>query len=115
MRLNGPGGKVMHGEFQVGDSRVMIADEFPEMNALAPQSPGSAGVGICLYVEDVDAMVAQATAAVATIQRPLQDQFYGDRSATLHDPFGHVWTLATHIEDVSNEELQRRMDEMMQA
>lgn len=115
MRLGGPGGKVMHGEFQIGDSRVMIADEFPEINALAPQSPGSSGVGICFYVEDVDAMVARATEAGATIARPLQDQFYGDRSATLHDPFGHVWTIATHIEDVDNEELQRRMDQMMQA
>ncbi len=114
MRLNGPGGKVMHGEFQIGDSRIMIADEFPEINALAPQSPGSSGVGICVYVEDVDAMLAQATNAGATIARPLQDQFYGDRSATLHDPFGHQWTLATHIEDVSNEEIQRRMDQMMQ-
>ena len=113
MRLDGPGGAIMHAEIQIGDSRIMMADEFPEMNAIAPQSPGSSGVSICLYVEDADSMVAQATAAGAKIQRPLQDQFYGDRMATLEDPFGHVWSIATHIEDVSPEEIQRRMEEMM--
>ena len=113
MRLKGPGDSVMHAEFQIGDSMMMIADEYPEMNALAPQSPGSSGVGICLYVENVDEVVASATAAGATVQRPLQDQFYGDRSATLQDPFGHVWTVATHIEDVSDEEIHRRMEAMM--
>lgn len=115
MRLDGPGGVIMHAEIQIGDSRIMIADEFPDMNALAPQSPGSSGVGICLYVEDAEATVATAVAAGATVQRPLVDQFYGDRSATLHDPFGHVWTVATHIEDVSESEIQRRLSEMMQS
>jgi PhnB protein len=114
MKLDGPGGTIMHAEIQIGDSRIMIADEFPEMNALAPQSPGSSGVGIMLYVEKVDETVATAIEAGATIQRELQDQFYGDRSATLHDPFGHVWTVATHIEDVSGEEINRRMNKMMQ-
>ena len=114
MRLDGPGGAIMHGEFQVGDSRIMIADEFPEMNALAPQSPGSSGVGICLYVENVDQTVATAVEAGGRIQRPLQDQFYGDRSATLVDPYGHTWTVATHIEDLSAEEIQQRMGQMMQ-
>jgi PhnB protein len=113
MRLPGPGGAVMHAEFQVGDSRIMMADEFPEMNALAPQSPGSSGVGICLYVDDADAIFAQATAAGAKIQRPIQDQFYGDRSGTVEDPFGHVWTIATHIEDLTEEEIQQRMQDMM--
>jgi PhnB protein len=113
LRLDGPGGSVMHAELQVGDSRIMMADECPDMNALAPQSPGSSGVGLCLYVENVDEIVAQAIEAGAEIQRPLQDQFYGDRSATLQDPFGHVWTVATHIEDVSPEEMDRRMAEMM--
>lgn len=113
MRLGGPDGKVMHAEIQIGDSRIMLADEHPEMNALAPQSPGSAGVGICLYVENVDEIVARAIDAGATMQRPLQDQFYGDRSATMEDPFGHVWTVATHIEDVPPEEINRRMEEMM--
>lgn len=113
MRLPGQEGKVAHAEIQIGDSRIMLADECPEMNALAPQAPGSSGVGICLYVENVDEMFAQATAAGAKVQRPLTDQFYGDRSATLEDPFGHVWTIATHIEDVPPDEINRRMEEMM--
>ena len=112
MRLEGPDGKVGHAEIQIGDSRIMLADEQPEMNALAPQSPGSSGVGICLYVENVDEMVSQAIDAGASVQRPLQDQFYGDRSATLEDRFGHVWTVATHIEDLSPDEINRRMEEM---
>jgi PhnB protein len=109
MRLGGPDGRVGHAEIQIGDSRVMLADEHPEMNALGPQSPGSSGVGFCLYVGNVDATVAQAIAAGAKVQRPLRDQFYGDRSATLEDPYGHVWTVATHIEDVPPDELRRRM------
>ena len=113
MRLPGPGGKVMHAELQIGNSRVMMADECPEMQALAPDSPGKSGVGICLYVENVDEIVARAIDAGATVQRPLQDQFYGDRSATLQDPYGHVWTVATHIEDISEDEMNRRMEEMM--
>jgi PhnB protein len=112
MRVPGPGGKVGHAEIQIGDSRIMLADEHPEVKALAPQSPGSSGVGICLYVENVDEMVPRAIAAGAKVQRPLRDQFYGDRSATLEDPFGHVWTVATHVEDVTPEELDRRMKEM---
>lgn len=114
LRLDGPGGAIMHAELQIGDSRIMLADEFPDMNALGPQSPGSSGVNILLYVENVDQTVAAAIDAGATTQRELQDQFYGDRSATLQDPFGHVWTVATHVEDVSDDELKRRMDEMMQ-
>ena len=113
MRLESPDGKVGHAEIQIGDSRIMLADEQPEMNCLAPQTPGSAGVSICLYVENVDEIVPQAIEAGAKIQRPLQDQFYGDRSATLEDPFGHVWTVATHIEDVPPEEIDRRLEEMM--
>jgi PhnB protein len=114
MRLEGPEGKIAHAELQIGDSRVMLADEHPEMNALAPQSPGSSGVGICLYVENVDEIVARATEAGARLQRPLTDQFYGDRSATLEDPYGHVWTVATHIEDLTPDEIRRRMEKMMQ-
>ena len=112
MRLGGPDGRIGHAEIQIGDSRIMLADEHPQVNALAPQSPGSSGVGLCLYVDDADAVVAQAINAGAKIQRPLQDQFYGDRSATLEDPFGHVWTVATHIEDVPPDEIHRRMEEM---
>lgn len=95
MRLDMPGGKIGHAEIQIGDSRVMLADECPEMNAQAPQSRGSAGVSFCFcfYVEDANAVVARAIEAGAVVRRELQDQFYGDRSATLEDPFGHVWTV----------------------
>ena len=114
MRLEGPGGSVAHAELRIGTSMLMLAEEHPQMNALAPQSPGSSGVGICFYVEDCDAVFERAVAKGANIQRPLQDQFYGDRSGTLVDPYGHQWTIATHIEDLSNEEIQQRMAEMMQ-
>lgn len=113
MRLAGPGGKVSHAELQIGDSRIMLADECPEMNVLAPQSPGNTGVSFCLYVENVDEVVARVIDAGAKVLRPLQDQFYGDRSATLEDPFGQVWTVATHIEDVPPDEISRRMEDMM--
>ena len=115
MRLDGPGDQLMHAELQIGSSRVMLADECPEMNAHAPSAPGKSGVGLCLYVENVDQTVQQAIDAGAKVQRPLQDQFYGDRAATLEDPFGHVWTVATHIEDVPPEEMMRRMAEMGEA
>ena len=115
MRLEVPDKIVRHAEIQIGDSRIMLSDEHPEMKALAPQSPGSSGVSFYLYVENVDEIVSQAISAGAKVQRPLQDQFYGDRSATLEDPFGHVWTVATHIEDVTPEEINRRMEEMMES
>lgn len=106
------GGIIGHAEIQIGDSRIMLADEHPDMNALAPASAGSAGVGLCLYVENADEIVARAVQAGATIERPLQDQFYGDRSATLVDPFNHRWTIATHIEDVTPEEMDLRMQSL---
>jgi PhnB protein len=112
MRMPGPDGKVMHAEIQIGDSKVMLADEFPQMGARSPQSIGGTPVGICLYVARVDAVYEQAVAAGASVERPLQDQFYGDRSATLIDPFGHKWTIATHIEDVSPSEMEKRMAAM---
>jgi PhnB protein len=108
MRMPGPGGKVMHAEIQIGDSVVMLADEFPEMGARSPQSIGGTPVGICLYVEDVDAVFKRAIAAGAKEERPLVNQFYGDRSGTIIDPFGHKWTIATHVEDVTPEEMGRR-------
>lgn len=114
MRFEMPGGKIGHAEVQIGDSVVMLADEFPEMGARSPQSIGGSPVGICLYVEDVDSVFNQATRAGAEVVRPLADQFYGDRSATLKDPFGHQWTIATHKEDVSPEEMKRRQAAMMQ-
>ena len=113
MRMPGPGGKVGHAELQVGDSRIMLADEHPEMGAKAPGSFGGSPVGLMLYVEDVDARFNRAVAAGGKIKKPLADQFYGDRSGSLTDPFGHQWTIATHKEDVSPEEIDRRMKAMM--
>lgn len=112
MRLDMGEGMIGHAEIQIGSSRVMMADEHPQMNVLAPQNPGNVGVGFCLYVENVDEKFAQAIAAGAKEQRPLQDQFYGDRSGTVVDPYGHLWTIATHVEDVPPEEIDRRMEEM---
>jgi PhnB protein len=110
MRLADPGGKIGHAEIKIGDSPIMLADEFPEMGFRSPQSLGGSAVGIAVYVEDVDARFSQALAAGAKAVRPVQDQFYGDRSGTLTDPFGHVWTLATHKEDVSPEEIHKRFE-----
>jgi PhnB protein len=112
VRMPGPEGKIMHAEIQIGDSMVMLADEFPEMGARSPQSIGGTPVGLCLYVENVDKLFEQAVAAGAKVERPLQNQFYGDRSATVIDPFGHKWTLGSHIEDVTPEEMERRMATM---
>lgn len=109
LRFAEPGGKVGHAEIQIGDSPIMLADEFPEMGARSPESLGGSPVSILLYVEDVDAVARQAAAAGATELRPVQDQFYGDRSGTFVDPFGHVWTIATHKQDVPAEEMHRRM------
>jgi PhnB protein len=110
MRFDTPNGKVAHAEVTIGDSHVMLADESPEF--AGPQTLGGAGVSLMLYVDDVDATFARAVAAGATVRRPVADQFYGDRLGTLADPFGHVWSIATHREDVSLEEMQRRMAAM---
>jgi PhnB protein len=106
-------GKVGHAEIKIGDSHVMLADEHPEMGAAGPQSLGGTSVHMLLYVPDVDARFRQAVAAGGKETRPVKDQFYGDRSGTLTDPFGHSWTIATHVEDVSAEEMDRRHREMM--
>jgi PhnB protein len=111
-RMPGPGGAVMHAEIKIGDSMIMMGDENVAMGARSPSTLGGSPVGICLYVPDVDALAKQALAAGATVVRPVQDQFYGDRSGTFTDPFGHQWTLATHKEDVSPEEMDRRMKAM---
>lgn len=113
MRMADPGGKVMHAEIKVGDSPIMLADEFPQMGYSAPPALGGTPVSIVLYVEDVDALFRQAVAAGAKERRPVQDQFYGDRTGTLEDPFGHVWTLSTHKEDVSHEEMHKRFEASM--
>ncbi len=109
MRFPLPGGGIAHAEVMIGDSHVMLADEVPDQGFVGPQTLGGAGVSLMLYVDEVDATFARAVAAGATSRRPVVDQFYGDRSGTLVDPFGHVWTIATHKEDVSAEEAQRRM------
>ena len=113
MRFPGPDGRIGHAEVRVGTSPIMLADEFPEMGAKSPKTLGGTPVNLLLYVEDVDALFAQAVGAGAKPLRPVKDQFYGDRSGTLEDPFGHVWTIATHVEDVPPEELQRRMESAM--
>ena len=112
VRMPGPDGKIMHAEIRIGDSMVMLADEFPEMGARSPQSIGGTPVGLCVYVENVDKLFQQAVAAGAKVERPLQNQFYGDRSGTVIDPFGHKWTLGSHVEDVTPEEMERRMATM---
>jgi len=112
MRLASPDGRIGHAEVQIGNSVVMLADEYPELGAKSPQTVGGTPVGFCLYVEDVDARFQQAIAAGGKEERPVKDQFYGDRSGTLIDPFGHKWTIATHIEDVTPDEIGRRMAAM---
>jgi PhnB protein len=102
------GGKIGHAEITIGDSCVMLADEHPEIGALGPTTVGGSPVSLHLYVEDVDAVVARAVAAGATLVRPVADQFYGDRVGGVADPFGHRWFIATHKEDLSAEELHRR-------
>lgn len=109
MRLPIPGGKIGHAEIEIGDSRLMLADEAPEHQALSPATIGGSPVKLHLYVADVDAVFARAIAAGATATMQPADQFYGDRSASMVDPFGHAWHIATHIEDVSDEEIRRRL------
>jgi PhnB protein len=104
-----PDGKIGHAEIKIGDSPIMLADEVPGMNWLSPKSLGGTPVSIMIYVENVDAIYAKALTSGGEELKPLQDQFYGDRSGTLRDPFGHVWTVATHKEDVSPEEMEKRV------
>jgi len=112
MRIPSPGDKIGHAEIRIGDSVIMLADEHPEMDARGPSHYGGSPVSIMIYLEDVDKQFKQALAAGATEIRPLTDQFYGDRSGTIKDPFGHNWHLSTHKEDVSMEEMNRRMAAM---
>lgn len=112
-RHGGPDGQIGHAEIKIGDSVIMLADEFPEMKALSPTTIGGTPVLIMLYVNDVDAVFHRALGGGGKELHPLKDQFYGDRSGTLIDPFGHMWTIATHKEDVSPEEMKRRADAAM--
>ncbi len=107
-RMPGENGIVMHAEIKIGNSPVMLADEFPDMGFVGPKTLKGTPVCLMIYVEDCDLTFSKAVAAGAIVMKPLQDQFYGDRSGTLTDPFGHVWTIATHKEDISPEELARR-------
>jgi PhnB protein len=113
LRLGGPNGKIGHAEIQIGDSPIMLADEHPEFLARSPKTIGGSPVSICLYVPNVDTLASQAVAAGAKVLRPVKDQFYGDRSGTFEDPFGHTWTIATHKEDLTAEEIGKRMEAMM--
>jgi len=115
MRMPGPDGKIMHAELQIGSSRIMLADESPQMGHKSPQTLGGSGTGLMLYVTDVDDTFQRAVSGGGKVVQPVKNQFYGDRSGTLSDPFGHQWTIATHVEDVAPEEMKRRMDEAMKA
>jgi PhnB protein len=115
LRMADPQGRVGHAEIKIGDSVIMLADEHPAMGYRSPRSLGGSSVSILLYLEDVDGVFERAVKAGAKAQRPVANQFYGDRSGTLEDPFGHVWTVATHVEDVPPEELKRRADAAMRS
>ncbi|HXO20083.1 MAG TPA: VOC family protein [Thermoanaerobaculia bacterium] len=112
-RMADPSGQVGHAEIQIGDSRIMLSDEFPTMGGRSPQTLGGSPVAIMLYVENVDQVFKQALAAGAKEDRPIKDQFYGDRSGSVLDPFGHKWFVSTHIEDVPPEEMKKRSEEVM--
>jgi len=114
VRMPGPGGQVMHAELKIGDSIVMLADENPQVGALSPQTTGGTSMSLHVYTENVDDVVQTAIGHGAKLVRPVKDQFYGDRSGTLMDPFGHMWSVATHVEDVSPEEMKKRMKAMNQ-
>ena len=109
MRMPGPDGGVAHAEIQLGDSRIMLADQAPKLDAYGPDHFNGSPVTLHVYVPDVDATTKHAPAAGATVNRPLADQFYGDRTAGITDPFGHRWYFATHVRDVSQEEMEHQM------
>jgi PhnB protein len=115
MRMPAPGGKIGHAELQMGDSVIMLADEAPEMDFRAPKALGGTPVTISVYVEDVDAVFQKAVDAGAKAVRSVENQFYGDRSGQFEDPFGHRWSVATHVEDVPPDEMAKRAAEMMSA
>jgi PhnB protein len=112
LRMPAPGGKIGHAELKMGDAHVMLSDEWPETGAVAPKKGERPPVSILLYVDDVDATFEKAVKAGAKAIRPVENQFYGDRSGQIEDPAGHVWAVATHVEDVTPEELGRRAKEM---
>jgi PhnB protein len=109
----GPDGKVMHAEVKIGDSVIMLSDEFPEFGSLSPQSVGGSPMGLHIYIENVDAAFDRAVKAGAQVEMPVADQFWGDRYGKLKDPFGHKWSIATHVKDMSADEMKRSMDDVM--
>jgi PhnB protein len=113
MRMAEPSGRIGHAEFSIGRAVIMLADEYPEIGVVSPQSLGGTPVTLYIYVDDVDGLAKRAEQAGATVRRPVADQFYGDRSVTLVDPFGHVWMFATHIEDVEPDEMKKRAAKAM--
>lgn len=115
MRMEAPGGKIGHAELEIGDAIVMLADAFPQSTTRSPNELGGTSAGVFLYVEDVDAVVKQATDAGATITMEVADQFWGDRYGSVKDPFGHSWSIATHVEDVPPEEMAERAKQAMAA
>ena len=108
-----PDGKVMHAKLRIGDSLFMLADEFPQFGSMSPQSTGGSGIGLHIYVEDVDSAFDRAIGAGAIVEMPVSDMFWGDRYAKLVDPFGHKWSLATHVRDMSPEEIEEAQEELM--
>jgi PhnB protein len=108
-RMPTPDGKIGHAELKIGDSPIMLSDEHPDLGHVGPQTLGGTPVGIMIYVDDVDTIYKRAISGGGQEIKPLQDQFYGDRSGTLKDPFGHMWTVATHVEDVAPAEMKKRM------
>ncbi len=113
VRMDAPGGKIGHAELEIGDSVVMLSDPFPSSSTRPPRDLGGTSASVFLYVEDVDAVVQRAVDAGATVTMEVADQFWGDRFGTITDPFGHVWSIATHVEDVPPEEMERRAQEAM--
>lgn len=111
-RMDAPDGSIIHAEIQIGDSRVMLADENPDMGVTSPASLNGTSASFLIYVENVDERFAQALAAGGEVVRPVTDQFYGDRTGCLTDPFGHVWTISTNTEELTPEEFQKRVEEM---
>jgi PhnB protein len=111
--MKGPDGKIMHAELLIGDSIIMLSDEFPEYGSLSPQSSGGAGMGLHIYVDGADAAFDRAVKAGAEVEMPVMDMFWGDRYGKLKDPFGHKWSIATHTKDLSMEEMKSGMEEAM--
>ena len=115
MRMEAPGGKIGHAELEIGDSVVMLSDPFPQSTVRSPKELGGTCAGVFMYVEDVDAVVKQAVDAGATVTMEVADQFWGDRFGSVRDPFGHLWSIATHVEDVPPEEMAERAKAAMAA